>query len=47
MRTKKFPKLQKLQVKRRAEPQTDEQMLQVAKMLTVAFGGTIVQRKKD
>lgn len=46
-RTKKMPKLQKLQVRVRRKPQTGEQMLQIAKMLTVALGGTVVQRKKD
>lgn len=43
-----FPKLDKLLIgKRPRTPQTPEQMLQIAKMLTVAFGGTIVNRRKD
>lgn len=46
---KPFPKLERLLVSGRKPkaPQTPEQMLQIAKMLTVAFGGTIVQRKKE
>lgn len=46
---KPFPKLERLLIAGRKPkaPQTPDQMLQIAKMLTVAFGGTIVQRKKE
>lgn len=46
---KPFPKLQSLLVSRRKPKaqQTPEQMMRIAQALTVAFGGTIVQRKKE
>lgn len=47
---KPFPKLDRLLVSNRRKPkapQTPEQMMMVAKALTVAFGGTIVQREKE
>lgn len=46
---KPFPKLERLLVSGRKSkaPQTPEQMMKVAEALTVAFGGTIVRRKKE
>lgn len=46
---KAFPKIDRLMIAGRKPkaPQTPEQMLQIAKMLTVAFGGTIVKRNKE
>lgn len=46
---KPFPKLEGLLVSRRKPkaPQTPEQMMRIAKAMTVAFGGKIVQGKKE
>jgi hypothetical protein len=46
---KPFPKLERLLISGRKPkaPQTPEQMLQIAKMMTVAFGGTVVKRAKE
>lgn len=46
---KAFPKLERLLIAGRKPkaPQTPEQMMRVAEMLTVAFGGKIVKRKKE